>query len=312
MRLKQLLLFLFLSLVSSISAQDTKTDVLQLLNNKTKYDAGSTIMLTFNTTAKSMLYCSNSFGSTLVKPKINNTTTTFKVPTFISNKSGVINWTLITNTNKVTGSINVIPKEKPTTIETYLGPNSAQASKQDYTMFVAIPLDSLDNPLKDNTKLILKTQFLSKVTKQPLYSKDLIAYKKINSPNKSGRMLLSSEVKSVNSKEFDVTIMPALAKNFRINYKRNHNYADGNQQTTFYTSKILDKNNNIISDGTFVNFIITTSKGTILKTYASTIKGIATTKIVHPDYKDVWRVKAVIRGIAESNTISLTYQKGSI
>jgi hypothetical protein len=103
--------------------------------------------------------------------------------------------------------------------------------------------------------------------------------------------------------------MPAIATNIKIDLTRNNSNADGNQITTFYTTIIKDKNDNVISDGNFVDFFITNSKGNILKTSGTTINGIAHAKIIHPEIEDNWQVKAYVIGIAESNILKVSYEK---
>lgn len=122
-------------------------------------------------------------------------------------------------------------------------------------------------------------------------------------------MLLATECLGINSEEYTLKITPAIATNFDIFAKRAHEYADGNQITTFTTSIIKDKNNNVVSDGTYVEFFITNSKGSVLKTSGMTIEGVATAQMLHPDYEETWTVKAHVAGISESNSISLSYTK---
>ena len=122
-------------------------------------------------------------------------------------------------------------------------------------------------------------------------------------------MIISSESFGLNSKEFDVNIMPAIATNFKLFIQRNHEYADGNQITTFFTSVIKDKNNNIVSDGSYIEFYITNKKGDILKTTGKTINGVAKAKIVHPDFEENWKIKAFFVGISESDVLEIKYKK---
>ncbi|MCH3885209.1 hypothetical protein [Tenacibaculum aquimarinum] len=122
-------------------------------------------------------------------------------------------------------------------------------------------------------------------------------------------MIISSESYGLNSKEFDINVMPAIATNFKLFVKRNHEYADGNQITTFFTSVIRDKNKNIISDGSYIEFYITNKKGNILKTVGTTINGVAHAKIIHPDFEDNWKVKAFFIGISESDILEINYKK---
>ena len=157
---------------------------------------------------------------------------------------------------KLIGSIKILPNEKPKTIETYLGPPSIIAGGKDFTMLVTIPTDKFDNPLKEKTTVNIKTQFLENESISEEKTNNIIVYKNIFSPLKSGRMIISSESHQLNSTEFDAAIMPDNAVNYDIFYSQNHNYADGNQITSFYTSTIRDAHQNIISDGTYVYFIV--------------------------------------------------------
>ncbi len=299
-----LLFWCFVTLVTT--AQD-----ITLLSKEKQFIAGDTIHLKFNTnsTKKHQMYCTNSYGSTLINSEIINNKMFFKIPTYISNKTGVLNWNILNNKDNISGKFKIIPKPKPVSLETYLGPPSIEAGGTDYTMLVVIPTDDLDNPLKKGTTVKVKHQFLKSERKTKVLTNNLIAFKNINSPLKSGRMIITSESLNLNSKEYDVNIMPAIGTDFKIFFKRNHKYADGNQITTFYTSIIKDKNNNIISDGSFVDFFITNKKGNMLKTSGTTINGIAYAKMIHPEFEDNWKVKAYINGISESDILKINYKK---
>jgi hypothetical protein len=314
MNFKNKLLFIFSLLVMHcIMAQKIghKKDPLILISLEKQFVAGSQIILEFagKLTNKYQIYFSNSYGSTLVESQPKSNRISFKIPKYLSNKTGVLNWSVIGTKQPISGQLNIIPKEKPNALETYIGPPSIEAGGSDYAMIVVIPSDDLDNPLKQNTKVFIQQQFLKSEKSTPIFTKNLIGFKYIFSPLKTGRILLSSETLGLNSKEFDINIMPAIATNFTIYSKRNHGYADGNQITSFSTSVIKDKNKNIISDGNYVYFFIKNKQGNILKTSGTTISGVATAKMIHPDYDDEWTVKAYIIGMAESNTLEIKYDK---
>jgi|TARA_B110000977_G_scaffold70275_1_gene95409 hypothetical protein len=308
-------LFLGCSLfvILSITAQKRmhKKQDLILICLDTLFVAGSSINLEFegNTVIKYQMYCANSYGSTLIKPQLQGNRISFQVPNHLSNKSGVLNWSVVGTKEKLFGTLNIVPRESPSSIETYIGPPSIEAGGIDYSMLVIIPTDDLDNPLKQNTVVSIQQQFLASERSNLVFTKNLIAFKYIYSPLKSGRILLSSETVGLNSKEYDVNIMPGIATNFTIYSQRNHTYADGNQITTFTSSIIKDKNNNTISDGNFVYFFITNKIGALLKTSGTTIAGVATAKIIHPDYEEDWSIKAYVLGMAESNTLKVKYKK---
>ena len=295
------------SITLSISAQES----LVLLTKKESFTVGESISLSFkNTTEKSYkMYCSTSYGTTLLFGSKKKEQLVFDFPQYITAKIGVVNWKIIDFNSSISGQFLIEPVQKPKSLETYIGPPTIEAGGKDFAMVVIIPTDKLDNPVKQKSEVILKNHFQQSLNTETIFTDYLITYKNLFSPLKTGRMTVSSESYGLNSKEYDVDILPAIGTNFKISYTRNHEYADGNQITKFSTSIIKDKNNNIVSDGTFVDFYITNSNGNILKTSGTTINGIAEAFIVHPDCDDSWNVKAFIKGIANSDSITLTYKK---
>lgn len=304
-----LLVLVLVSLLSTSSYSYRNNDDIKLLTQATQFEAGTPVILKFlNTTSKTpYLYVSNSYGTSIIKANEVSGVLNYAIPQFISNKTGIINWKLLSE-KSLWGKVNIISKQKTVSIETYLGPPSIEAGSTDYAMLVTIPTDAYDNPLANNTELRVKHQFLEKETKDAVIVNNRIAYKNIFSSTKTGRILVSSECLNLNSKEYTINVMPAIPTNFSISSYRNHSYADGNQITSFSTSVIKDKFGNIISDGTYVEFFITNSSNYILKTAGTTISGVAHAKMIHPDHKDEWIIKAFVEGMAESNTIKLAYK----
>ncbi|MGJ8761080.1 MAG: hypothetical protein ACSHXA_11095 [Polaribacter sp.] len=314
MKLKQVFfLLLFQLVIVSFFSQETTTKkpAVLLVSTKTNYLVGDKISLDFKVKKDTtfQLYCTNSYGATVIESKSINKKVTFKIPDFLTKKRGILSWKTIQTDTIISGNISISPLQEPTSIETYLGPPSIDAGDTDYTMLVVIPTDSLDNPIPNKSKVDVKYQFLKSEKTEAIFTDKLIGHKNIYAPKKSGRMIISSESFGLNSKEFDVNVMPAIATNFKLYVRRNHEYADGNQITTFFTSTIKDKNKNIVSDGSYIEFYVTNKKGNILKTAGTTVNGVAHAKIIHPDFEDTWNVQAYFIGIAESNTITVKYKK---
>ncbi|GAA3612001.1 hypothetical protein Q4Q39_04680 [Flavivirga amylovorans] len=292
-------------------AQSEIKDPFKLLTHETEFEAGQNILLKFSGYSETnpLLYCSNSYGSVVIQGTNKNTILTFEMPKSIANKTGFVNWKLLTKGTNLSGKFYITPKQEVITMETYLGPPSIEAGGTDYAMLVVIPTDPLDNPLQDSTQVNIKHQFLTSEYNNVLYTNYLIAYKNLYSETKSGRMLISSEALGTHSKEYTLNVLPAIPTNFEISYQQHHNYADGNQITTFTTSVIRDKYDNIVSDGTYVDVFITNKDNNILKTSGTTINGIATAKMIHPDHEDAWTVKAFIEGMAESAPLALNFKQ---
>ena len=305
--------FFLLVLMSwfTLGQNNEVTTDFSLETTQTEFEAGSLIELKFSRSRDitPLFYYSSSYGSTLITPTYDNKLLRYKIPSSLSNKTGVVRWKLIFEKKSLSGTFIIKPQEEVSSIETYIGPPSIEAGGKDYTMLVVIPTDSLDNPLSENTLVKAKHQFLNSEINDEIYTKNLIAYKNIYSQKESGRILVSSESLETNSKEFSITVFPAIPIDFKISTSRPHDYADGNQVTTFSTSSIVDKQNNIVSDGTYVTFFITNEKGNILKTSGATINGVATSKMIHPDYETQWSIKAYVDGMAESEVITLNYNQ---
>lgn len=287
----------------------TNNSPIDLLTTTTQFVAGDTIVLKFsNSTSKTpSLYVGYSYGATVIKPNKTSGNLSFTIPQHLSNKTGIIHWKLLSE-NSLSGKINILSKPEPASLETYLGPPSIEAGGTDYAMFVLIPTDTYDNPLANGTKVTIKHQFLKTSFNNEVFIKNSMAYMNIYSLTQTGRIFASSECLGLNSKEYTVNVMPAIPTNFTISNQRNHDFADGNQITTFSTSIIKDKYGNIVSDGTYVEFFIKNNSNYILKTAGTTINGMAQAKMIHPNHQEQWEVKAFIEGMAESNTIKLTYK----
>jgi hypothetical protein len=283
---------------------DTKTNV---------FVAGNGVKIAFKSnseTTTSQLYIIHSYGKTLLDGTNENGKLSFILPKNYSDKTGTVSWFLISNEEtSAKGNFEIIPNIKTQTqVENYLGPRSILAGGKEFTMMVAVPTDGFDNPVIENTPVLIKNQFLNSITIDTEKTKDFIAWKNIFSNRPSGKILVSTECKNVASKEIETEVYPNIPTNFSINYKQNHDFADGNQITALSTSVIKDQFDNIVSDGTLVYFIITTQNNTILKTFGSTLNGIATGQLLHPDHRDFYTIKAYITGIAESNSLRVAYQ----
>ena len=255
------------------------------------------------------LLCTNSYVTELIHPITKDGLLSFEIPKNITQKIGVLSWKIIGSKNELSGNITIQPKTSAKQLETYVGPPSIETRDNDFTMFVTIPADEYDNPIENNTDVHIKHQFLNTITDDIVKTKNFFTYKNIYAPSKSGRLLLSSAVKNTNSKEYSVTVFPSHAKGFTISTYRNHNYADGNQIVTLTTSIIKDKNDNIISDGTYVSFYIKTNTGENLQTQGLTIGGIATAKLLHPYKKSIWNINAEVAGLANSKSVSIVFEQ---
>lgn len=302
-------LFLF---VFAVSKTNNTAASFKLLNSQETFVAGKSITLAFFSSSKiatADLFIIHTYGKTLLKSTNSNGQLLFKIPTIYSLKTGVVNWYLLQNKKTATtGSFRISPNNKTATLlENYLGPTTILTGQEHFTMIVAIPTDSYDNPNEDGTGVLIKDQFLNDIQITSKKTKSFIAWKNIHSRTTVGKILVSSECGETNSQELETDIKPSIGENFSISFSRNHKFADGNQITKLETSIIRDQFGNLVGDGTLVTFQITTKSNILLKTYATTINGIAIAQLLHPDHEDTYKVKGYITGIAESEPIKISY-----
>ena len=183
MKLNWNFLFLFIwCAIGSLIAQKAPT----LLSKQKEYIVGKNISLTFKNTDNQIfkLFCSNSYGSTVLSPIQNNEEFTFEIPEFMRKKIGVLSWKTLGTESGLTGKISILPNQKPVSLETYIGPPTIEAGDIDYAMMVVIPTDTLDNPIKTDSKVDIKEQFLQSEVTNTILTKNLISYRLIYAPKK--------------------------------------------------------------------------------------------------------------------------------
>lgn len=294
------------------SRTETKAQA-QLLTKHTVFTAGSYVLLQFDTSVPAILICHSSYGNSVINYNQKLGKGHYILPPFLASKKGIVDYKLVyKNTPISEGNITIVAHPNQNRyIESYVGPPSISAGGNDYTMMVVIPTDTLDNPLEARSPVSIKHQFLNNRINDTQNTLDLIAWKNIFSYTTSGRLLVAATTKEALSKEFSVEVFPAQPMDFTINYHQKHSYADGNQITVVTTSVINDRYKNIISDGTLVNFVVKEANNKLLTTQSSTINGVATAKILHPDHPASWQIVAYINGMANSNSIQLNYKSAT-
>lgn len=271
--------------------------------------AGEKISLRFDgVDHSSRLVIYGSFGKTIVRPEVENEILVFNIPQFISNKAGSLNWNLVNTTKPQTGLIEIASLEKPRLIENYFGPRSIQAGEVDYSMLVSIPTDKFDNPVNDGALVEISEYFHGDLQRDSVEIKNMFAWKNIYTRKKTGNIILSNSCRSVRSKEMVSQVYPSIPTNFRLSMEREHSFADGNQVTKLKTSIIRDEFENIVSDGTSVEFLIKNPDDSTQKTYATTIDGVATAQLLHPEDPQNWNITANITGMATSDEITISFQ----
>lgn len=277
------------------------------IDHQLEYAANQPIRLTFKKTTSTTpsLKISYSLGSTIVHGYIQDKTIIYEVPKFVSHIAGHVTWNLVNTT--YCGNFYIKPDSQITDMETYVGPPSIIANAKDYSMVVTLPLDKYDNVQEDGTRVSFNYHKETESSQTNLQVEHLIAYDYVYSTKKTGNILLASSSGSKSSKEFLIEVRAGLPVDFTLSRKRNHDYADGNQLASFSTSILRDSYDNVVNDGTLVTFYITTSSGAVLQTTATTVNGVATGLMIHPEKQETWSIVGIVAGMAASNAIVMEF-----
>ena len=257
-----------------------------------------------------LLLLENSFGPLLFQPKIINDNAVFNIPPKFTEEAGEYHWKLVSNSKVLLSDKFYLGPRigNLSKIETYFGPRSIRAGGQDYSMLTIIPTDDYDNPLPDSTVVSISQLIDFKTNVFEVRLKDGLAYSLLYGEEKAGRMLVTAAVNGVPSKELTSIVSPSNSTDFKIGFERVHDFADGNQVVRFMTSPITDRFGNTVNDGTLVNFIVKNKRGELLKSMGTTLAGIASSNMLHPNEEEEWGVTAYITGEAKSNELQLNFK----
>ncbi|MGO4911008.1 hypothetical protein [Leeuwenhoekiella sp. W20_SRS_FM14] len=298
----------------SIKPQDTvESATIELLTTQNQFEAGKPIQLRFKGNAENLnLIISTALATVIIEPDSTdlNEQIKFTIGSPLSKMSGILNWVLVSNSEKISdGFLNITTKpETVAKLESYLGPQRIAAGGNDFAQLTLLPTDQFDNPLPDHTVVTFTTAFETTEKQENLKVQNFISWKNIYSTTKSGRLFAAANSNGITSKLQTIYVDAGLATPFKINYSRPNRFADSDQITTFESSIIKDTYGNIIPDATLVNFVVHTSSGDVLQTTGNTINGRAQARLLHPAKSEIWQVTAYITGVAQSNTISITYE----
>lgn len=209
------ILIMIVTLLMSSKEHPYVDPTYRLINTTTEYLAGDNIVLEISTTTDDnpLLKIIGNQGIILIKPIKNDAYLKYSIPQFISNEAGVFYWKLL-QTN-LEGKLKILPKNIHH-IESYVGPPTLEASKDDFTMITILPVDEFDNPQLDSTTVTLKNFIDFKKEEKDLLINDLFTFDILNAPTSTGKLITTVTSGNVSSKEHTIDIMAGRAVDFTL------------------------------------------------------------------------------------------------
>lgn len=179
-----------------------------------------------------------------------------------------------------TAVVDVTPGNPAGPLDLYLGPRTVVADGEDHSMIVTVPVDGFGNPVASGTA-VTHVATLADGTMAALETRtvDLLSFATIPSTTISGRTVIAVSVGDATGpgRSFENVAGPPV--DFELEAERLAGTtttwtADGTTLRTIRTSRLVDRFDNVVEDGTTVTLDLDGPDGTSILT-ATTIDGIA-------------------------------------
>ena len=195
-------------------------------------------------------------------------------------------------------------------MQNFNGPKDLFADGKDASMNVSIPHDKYENPLMPPAAVNYQASYEGQIQRseqRPV--ENLIAYQITPTKLKTGKYLLGSSSSDGFSQEQELIIGAGMPSKFTIELMSFHPFADSRQYSHLKSEVILDKEKNMVADGTLVNFTIKENDRLVGVYQAFTIGGIANVYIENPSEAISWNIQASVHDDIVSNSIALNFSK---
>ncbi|MFD2574382.1 hypothetical protein ACFSUS_27350 [Spirosoma soli] len=205
-------------------------------------------------------------------------------------------------------TIHVRPQQPAQPLDLYLGAKSIIADGWHWSMITAIPSDSLGNPAPVETpvqfRFLRPNGHRNDLTSATHH---LVAYQRITAQTNTGKTIVGVRAGNVSGKEKELLEVPGFPVNFKIEASNYTPLADQRQGFRILTNVLVDQHNNVVSDGTLVQFRCVDPDGSIRLIKGYTLRGGAEVALENPGYAGSMQVSASVYGAGRSNVLTLRF-----
>lgn len=230
------------------------------------------------------LVLTSSWQTLTIEHHLEKPSFTLPIPAAISRVSGLMRvaaWS--GNRQLAVDSIQLLSASPHLPLELYLGSKSIVADGAHWAMITAVPADSMDNPVADQTPVTFR--LLRPTGVEQTYGSNtahLISYQTIYSTTSAGKTLVGVQTQGVHGRQKQLLEVPGMATNFSLHVQQQTLIADGRQTFRLATGPIRDAFGNLVSDGTLVEFLVLDPDGTRRVTTGYTLTGVADVVLENP------------------------------
>lgn len=262
----------------------------------------------------------DAYGATILQDTLTDGHATFLLPGTRVQTTGQMRLVAQVGAVAATATLRIEAGAPVEPVLTLVGPRSITADGKHWAMLVAAPQDQYGNPVADETPVTVRIVHPARtltsagvanadVETQTTTTAHLIAWQRLYSRTKAGRMSISANAGAAHSPERTVLAVPGAPTPFALTADPIHLTADGQQLVTIRTAPLVDTFGNLLLDGTSVTFWVEEENGAVRTLPAQTIGGTATTPVQAPAVPGRLTIRAVVLDI-ESQPLTLPFTAG--
>ncbi|MFK7801778.1 MAG: hypothetical protein AB8G95_09120 [Anaerolineae bacterium] len=257
-----------------------------------------------------MLTMLGSFGPQVLRTQFENNQAYFLVPETMTTRAGWVDFVVTSGEAKGTATLHLLPDQPVEPITPLVGSRSIIADAGHWAMVVAIPFDRFGNPIAEGTPVDIRSLHPGKALRTyDSKISHLLAWERIYSGIKAGRTIIAANIDEVHGPEGILLEIPGWPVPFELESDPDTLPADGFQLMTLRTDEIVDQYNNMMPDGTLVNFVVDGPAGNLRVIPAQTVDGVAETIFQAPNDPGQYTIRAAVFGM-ESEPLVVEFTLG--
>lgn len=257
------------------------------------------------------LIITHGLGTVITYPTVHEQRIIFNLPGLVVQRAGEVQFTLLLGQDELLqGKFTVLSSAQfNPQLDAFVGPPSLIVDQNDPAMIVAIPTDIYGNLMPNSTPINISTQRQDKTQTTQKTTQLGLTYIYLEPEAQVGKIKIAVTAQQAQSKSLEVLLTPGTPSNFEIVAHRVHNYADGSENLKLSTGILTDSFNNIVANGTAVQFNIQGDRGGLITANGFTVNGIAQTQLAHPSQADSWSITANIGQQSKTtNTLEIDFK----
>ncbi len=245
------------------------------------------------------LMMTHTFGVRFYDVSFHNSSATILIPGRDTIRSGYTTFTLVDNDYTGEADTIIIADAPIEPIVPLVGPDTIVANGQEWAIAAVLPYDQFLNPVNPGTEVSVRVRHPADVSREStMQVENLVAWQRVYSATKVGRTTVTMNVENRYGPEGQFWQIPDWPQPFTLQVHPELLVADGRQLVTLSTSELRDQYDNVIPDGTAVQFnVVDTATREERRLSAFTVNGWAEVILQSPSAPQTLAVTATVYSV---------------